>query len=53
MPTSLDTYFVANKSRKNAKNGFFFYFFTGQWRRAAGICMDKTQINTSNKSMNI
>jgi len=32
MLTSLETYFVANKLRKYAKNEFFFYFFTGQRR---------------------
>jgi len=50
--TSLETYFVANKLRKCVKIEFF-YFFYRSMGGAAGICMDKTQINISNKSMNI
>jgi len=50
---SLETYFVANKLRKCAKNEFFFYLFYRSMEGAASICKDKTQINISNKLMNI
>jgi len=50
MPMSLETYFVANKPGECAKNEFFYFFFIfyRSTERAAGICMDKTQINISN-----
>jgi len=48
---SLETYFVANKPRKCAKNGFF-YFFTGQWRgRQVSVWTKHKQIYLINQLM--